>query len=141
MTPLELAFPGLAGGGYRPTSPPDDGYNCVGWAAGEADRWWWPDTPGRNHWPAGVPREETLAAFAAAYATLGYGPAATAEPEVGVEKVAVYARAGRPTHAARQLPSGRWTSKLGSGPDIEHELAGLEGAIYGTVALVLGRPA
>ena len=39
------------------------------------------------------------------------------------------------THAARQLPSGKWTSKLGDADDIEHNT--LEGgmrflACYGT---------
>jgi hypothetical protein len=49
------------------------------------------------------------------------------------EKVALFAKDGRVTHAARQLPSGRWTSKLGSDVDIEHELYAIEGEVYGTV--------
>jgi hypothetical protein len=48
--------------------------------------------------------------------------------------------AGIPTHAARQLTSGAWTSKLGNAADIEHELRALEGEIYGVVALILKRP-
>ena len=46
---------------------------------------------------------------------------------------------GIPTHAARQLRSGRWTSKLGQAEDIEHELRALEGAIHGAVVLILKR--
>ncbi|MCI0637958.1 MAG: hypothetical protein L0Y72_23715 [Gemmataceae bacterium] len=42
-----------------------------------------------------------------------------------------------PTHAARQLPTGRWSSKLGPSEDIEHDLHALEGEIYGTIALKL----
>jgi hypothetical protein len=47
---------------------------------------------------------------------------------------------GVPTHAARLLPSGLWTSKLGEWEDIEHDLHALEGDVYGTVALLLKRP-
>jgi hypothetical protein len=45
-----------------------------------------------------------------------------------------------PLHAARQLPSGRWTSKLGELEDIEHGLRDLEGDAYGTVVLIMKRP-
>jgi hypothetical protein len=44
-----------------------------------------------------------------------------------------------PKHAARQLPNGRWTSKLGVSEDIEHALHDLTGLIYGSVALVFKR--
>ena len=54
MNPLETIFPGLAGTGYAVTSPPAVEYNCIGWAAGEDDRWWWPDPAGVSYWPAGV---------------------------------------------------------------------------------------
>jgi hypothetical protein len=46
---------------------------------------------------------------------------------------------GEPTHAARQLPNGKWTSKLGRWQDIEHELDGLVGEMYGTVKQILKR--
>jgi hypothetical protein len=45
-----------------------------------------------------------------------------------------------PKHAARQLPSGRWTSKLGPMEDIEHALHDLTGMAYGSVVLVMKRP-
>jgi hypothetical protein len=60
--------------------------------------------------------------------------------EPGFEKVALIVDArGVPTHAARQLPTGRWTSNLGAWEDIEHELHALEGHAYGIVALLLTR--
>lgn len=60
--------------------------------------------------------------------------------EEGYEKVAIYAsRGGEATHAARQLPNGRWTSKCGENIDIEHVLEGLEGPAYGEVAKILKR--
>jgi hypothetical protein len=64
--------------------------------------------------------------------------------ERGYEKIAIYADAGGvPTHAARQLDSGKWTSKLGRLEDIEHDtLSSLQGPsppAYGEVRQVLRR--
>jgi hypothetical protein len=103
--------------------------------------WWWPSDDDRDTWPPGVPREETVAAFTAAFRTLGYDVALNESLEAGVEKIALFALAAdRPTHATRQLSDGRWTSKLGELADIEHDLRDLEGTAYGTVAVVLARP-
>ncbi len=80
--------------------------------------------------------------FVAAFASLGYTVCEGEGPEAGCEKIALFADAdGRPTHASRQLPGGRWTSKLGKLEDIEHELHDLEGAVYGAVVLILKRAA
>ncbi len=143
VTPLEAVFPGLARGGYRVTSPRDGDYNCIAWAAGESHAWWWPGRDVRKeYWPPGAPRERTREAFVAAFASLGYTICDGEDPEAGYEKIALFADAvGRPTHAARQLPGGRWTSKLGTAEDIEHGLHDLEGAIYGAVAVVMKRAA
>ena len=93
------------------------------------------------YWPGGVPREETLTAFTAAFATLGYEVADSETWEPGFDKVALFADAqGIPTHAARQLAQGRWTSKLGLSEDIEHNLHDVSGSIYGVVVRVLRRP-
>ena len=45
--------------------------------------------------------------------------------ELGTEKIALFADDGIFTHVARQLPNGRWTSKLGNDVDIEHDLEDL----------------
>lgn len=84
-------------------------------------------------------REDTLPAFLAAFALLGYTSTSDSTLEPNVGKVALYARSGSPTHAARQLPTGRWTSKLGQAEDIEHELLALVGSLYGDVAVILAR--
>lgn len=123
MSSLESAFPALAGSRYAVTSAATGTYNCLTWAAGETDRWWWPDPMGVGYWPEGAPREETLAA----YATSGFAPTSDPAPEPSFGKVAIYVRSGLPTHAARQLPNGRWTSKLGRDVDIEHALPDLAG--------------
>jgi hypothetical protein len=61
-------FPRLAPTGYRVTSPPDRLSNCIAWAAGDQQRWWWPLDPLDlgSFWPPGVAKEETVAAFAGA---------------------------------------------------------------------------
>lgn len=138
---MEELFPRLRGTDYQITSPPDAVYNCISWAVGEVKNWWWPAEPAKTYWPAGVPRMETLDAFCAALATLGYVVCDHAEVEQDYVKIALYADAERvPTHAARQLLSGRWTSKLGRMEDLEHALHDLEGALYGSVTLIMKRP-
>jgi hypothetical protein len=69
---------------------------------------------------------------------MGYLPCATTELEPDYRKIGLYAdAAGKPTHAARQLASGEWTSKIGRDEDIVHESLGqLEGAAYGHVVRV-----
>jgi hypothetical protein len=137
---IEAAFPKLQGTNWSKTSESEDCYNCIAWAAEVVTQWWWPTDPGKTYWPEALPRSVTLAAFQAAFATLGYVVCTNADPEPGFQMVALFARSdGIPTHAARQLSNGRWTSKLGMMQDIEHELRDLEGAVYGAVALVMKR--
>jgi len=142
ISQLEDNFPRLQGSGYRITSPAERRYNCIAWASRDMSDWWWPDLLGTAHWPLEVPRAVTLEAFQLAFATLGYVVCQDAEHEPGLEKIALYATSdGIPTHAARQLPNGGWTSKLGRMEDIEHGLHDLEGTAYGAVALVMKRAA
>ena len=56
------------------------------------------------------------------------------------EKIAIFTKpAGTLAHAARQLPNGRWPSKLGNEFDIEHDLPGVECSQYGQVRQYLKR--
>ena len=71
MERLEALFPRLRGTAYRIASSASDVYNCISWAAGDTEHWWWPGDPARTYWPLGVPRQETLAAFRDAFAALG----------------------------------------------------------------------
>jgi hypothetical protein len=127
-------------------SEPSEDYNCIAWAANEDFRVWWPDVRRIGYWPEDVAREETLDAFIAAYATLGYERCADGELENGFEKVVLYMHQGKPTHAAVQLASGFWSSKLGQSIDVEHdtpeaiitEVAGLAN-IYGAPVQFLRR--
>lgn len=137
---LEDVFPGLRGQPYQITSPRDQRYNCIAFAAGDDQHWWWPDLGGEDTWPSGVARAETLEVFREAFATLGYVVCGDDRLEAGYEKVALFALAGLPKHACRQLPSGRWASKLGRSEDIEHALHDLTGTAYGKVVLIMKRP-
>ena len=140
MAHLLQAFPGLRRGHFRLTSPATPDYNCIAWAAGDDEQWWWPDEEEEYYWPATVPRRETLDAFKLVYGQLGYEECATSNFEDGWQKVAIFVdNIGKPTHAARQLESGIWTSKCGEGEDIEHELPGLEGIWYGRAVCFMRR--
>lgn len=136
---LELTFPNLRGTPYQITSPSSPAYNCIAWAAGETNRWWWP-TPS-YYWPERITREATISTFVAVFQSLGYALCDDDRHEDGFEKVAIYVdAAGGPTHAARQLDSGGWTSKLGPEVDIRHvDLKSLESAVYGVVSQILKR--
>lgn len=138
--PFERNFPQLAAQGYEITSPPDRRYNCIAWAAGDQTRWWWPDLGECGFWPENAPRELSLVAFIAAFASVGYARCATGNSEAGLEKLALYVLNGRPTHAARQLADGWWTSKCGRSEDIRHTLEGLTGDLYGEPEVFLSRP-
>jgi hypothetical protein len=138
---LKAIFPKLADGSFRVTSDRDQAYNCIAWAAGVTHQRWWPlENPQEAYWPEGIQRVATLEAFQAMFAARGFSVCEDEELQPGVEKIALFADTARvPTHAARQLASGRWTSKLGKAEDIEHKLRDLEGEVYGTVVLVMQR--
>lgn len=104
----------------------------------DTERWWWPDDD--SFWPEGIAREESIAAFMAALGESGFEPCDDARLEEGCEKLAIYALLDDvPTHVARQLESGLWTSKLGQLQDIQHRLEDLVGRLYGQCQYFLKR--
>ncbi|MBB4639449.1 DUF7689 domain-containing protein [Longimicrobium terrae] len=136
---LSVNHPGLGTSHFKATSPYDAGYNCMAHAGGETKRWWDPCAYAGLYWPGG-PQSDDLEGWSAGYSQLGYRRCESPELEPGIEKIAFYCdEHGSPTHVARQLESGHWTSKIGKSEDIEHDLAGLEGKKYGTVAFVMQR--
>jgi hypothetical protein len=137
---IEGVFPNLRADGYGITSPQTSRYNCIAWAAGDDHRWWEPFFA-YGYWPPEATQERTLAAYQAAYETLGYDVADSGVLEASKEKIAIYVDSwGVPTHAARQLADGRWTSKLGQSYDVWHgSPKGVTGDIYGQVALFMSR--
>ena len=144
---LEFLLPGLEGQDYQITSPVNEHYNCVAWALGDSSRRWDPYESQDAYWPDGVPRDDTLATFIALFELLGFERCDDDALEPDSEKIAIFAEDGYFTHVARQLPSGRWTSKLGNDVDIEHDLDDLVRREtpfpqyrYGAVAALLRRP-
>ena len=139
----ELQHPNLSKDGYRVTSQRDKRYNCAAWAAGEenTEKWWEPRKGKGYHWPNEAPFNIRLGSYVKAYESVGFSECDDGEPETGFEKIVLYQDAdGDFSHAARQLESGKWTSKLGPQEDIEHTTAkGAEGGIYGRVAKFLKR--
>jgi hypothetical protein len=98
-------------------------YNCIAHTVKLTNSWDWPGF--------------SIEAFDEYYARHGFVPAgrATARAlavEKGVEKVVLYMADERVTHAARQLPDGRWTSKMGQLEVIIHnDVSDLIGGEYG----------
>jgi hypothetical protein len=83
-------------------------------------------------------------AFMLAFGTLGYVECNDGAPEDGIEKIALFAVSTTgyllPTHAALQLASGEWTSKLGPLEDIVHTtLEAVAGPVYGNAVKFMAR--
>ena len=100
MDDLESLFPGLHGSGYLVTSPADIRYNCVAWAAEDEEHWWWPDED--SYWPEGVAREETIAAFVAAFEKLGFVLVQRSPPRGGLREGGDLRRSGRHSNSCRE---------------------------------------
>ena len=147
LTDQEAAqcFPTLAPPATGPTnhqrkSDPSDNYNCIAHAYGIDNRPMWPGQPAPYWWPPGVSDDDTVESFVSLFQAIDYELCSTGELETGYEKVAIYATQNGPAHAARQLSSGKWTSKLGNAADIEHDsLDALSGPSYGTAVRFLRR--
>lgn len=132
---LTERFPALAAGGFQITSAPTPEYNCIAWAIGDNEHFWWPGT----HWPKTAGKKATRENFVRAFKLKGFELCENGNPEPGFEKIVLFEKDGAPTHAARLLPDGNWTSKMGSFHDISHKLEGLEGQVYGRATLFFKR--
>lgn len=141
---VEAQIPRLENSDYRITSPRDARYNCFAWAAGDAGRVWSPSMLGSGvYWPPGIPALPSRSGVIAAYRVCGFEVCDSPEVDPGFEKIAIFEDDnGEPRHAARQLASGAWTSKLGPHVDIEHqEVDAVGGFFYGEPRLYMRRPA
>lgn len=139
---IESEFPRLRQEGYSITSSETDDYNCIAWAGGETSRKWDPDPASGRYWPESVPRTLDIDSFVQLFALKGgYSMCDNDAFEHGFEKIAIFVNVSKEvTHAARQLTSGAWSSKLGDWEDIEHNtLSGLESSLCGKVAIILKR--
>lgn len=131
---LKTLFPALVK--YVETSPATEDYNCIAWACGDNTKWWWPNEA--VYWPQGIRCEETVDSFDELFLSGGAFHINSENVEAGIVKIALFALNGVPKHAARQLPNGMWTSKLGKAIDVAHSLRELEGDQYGIVTRLYG---
>ena len=128
-------FPGLATDNqFVVTSPIDKKYNCIAYAANKTDKWWWPAIEDGVYWPLDN-HDMLFPNLILAFETIGYRVCETWEFEEKYKKIALYIdEDGEFTHAARQMRSGVWTSKLGEVFDIFHgNPYTIEGDAYGKV--------
>jgi hypothetical protein len=135
----EANFPHLTKDLYEVTEDETNAYNCIALAAGDKTRRWEPDQTQVYFWP--IPkREYTVECFIEAFESLNYQRCRCSLKKRRFEKVALYhdpagcceaidnfgfwhpeVLPNSPTHAAKQLPSGIWNSKLGDWEEIEHK--------------------
>jgi hypothetical protein len=137
---IEADIPNLAGTRYSEESEATDAYNCIAFAFGDTQNWWWPIKGYGFYWPPGFDFNNSVDTFARLFEVHGYVRCNSSTHEHGYEKVVIYGRAGRVEHAARQLRSGCWVSKLGEEQDIEHDrVEDVECPLYGSATLFFKR--
>jgi hypothetical protein len=140
---LELQFSSLKNSYYSKTSEKTPRYNCIAYVAGDYERPWWPvPYQAPYFWPIDNPeKDESLEEFIEAFESLGYQCCDNDEQEDGFHKIVIYIdEDGFPSHMAKQLPNGKWSSKCGDLEDIEHDLkslCGKEKEGYGHIGRVM----
>lgn len=123
------SFPDLVDVSAKKTSEKTDRYNCIAWAFKDTRRSWWPNR--RTYWPIKTFGFTPLHSFEIWFKHDGWEECFDTCIEDGYVKIALYTLNGAPTHAARQLGNGLWTSKLGPDIDLTHALSDLSGPSYG----------
>ena len=103
-------------------------YNCISFAADVTHIKWWPGFYKDATWPPGAPYSVECDDF---------------EYVEGIERIALYThdgtKGGRPKHAAKQVDSTLWASKLGNSYDIKHHRGAVSGGAYGKIAAYMSR--
>lgn len=122
------------------TSPQTPYYNCIAWAFDDDTKWYWPDPDEMYFWPKEIPRTVEVNSFVELYRLIRYEVCESSEFELGYEKIAIFSdNLGLPTHAAKQLQNGHWTSKLGCEYDIQHTIESINNGAYGNAAIYMVR--
>ncbi len=124
---------------FELTSPATGKYNCIAWALEDPQFFYWPGPKEFYNWPKDLPRELSMEVFVQIFAANGYQICENASLEKGFQKIAIFEKNSEPTHAARQLPDGFWTSKIGALEDVRHSLAAISGGMYGGAVVFLKR--
>lgn len=136
---LEKDFPNSKNEPFIKTSEVTPLYNYIAWAADDCFKWYEPDPFGIYYWPPNIPREYTIGAYIKVYESLGYIRCTNGNLKSGEQKIAIFAKDNFPTHAAKQLQDGSWSSKLGKNIDVSHTLNAIEHGHYGLVVQFLVR--
>ena len=135
---LREEFPNLDSEGFEIVEPPSRLYNCIAYAADDVANWWEP-TRGR-YWPLHATFSKSIESLREVFVGLGFEQCEDSDAEDGYRKMALYEAQGIGNHAAVQMSSGRWRSKMGQGPVIEHlNPESLYGGMYGEVTTFMRR--
>jgi hypothetical protein len=132
---IKKKWPNLTEENARTTSEFCWFYNCLGFAVGDEENWWWPLKEEGIYWPKETPFINTTPNILKMLnEKFNYFECNSGEFEKGYEKIAIYGIEGgyTPKHYAIQSSIGKWKSKLGELEDIEHDtLEALNGFFYG----------
>jgi hypothetical protein len=121
------------------TSPITPNYNCIAWAFGDDTKWYWPENT--YFWPSKIRRKPDIQSFIELYELIGYLVCLDDSLQEGIEKIVIFTDQNNvPTHAARQLKNGNWTSKLGESHDVEHTIKSMHNSFYGNPKVYMSRP-
>ncbi|MCS6287651.1 MAG: DUF4157 domain-containing protein [Nitrospira sp.] len=137
---VSQAFPGLVSGDWCVIEPSTPTYNCFAWSVSDKTQWLDP-VPQIDNLYGNGDGKPSFADFDAFYAqTHDLYPQTAPDSNT---LVALFAKGTIPVHAA--LTAGAetcgtvpFTSKLGQGPLIAHDLYQLEGAVYGKAVRFYG---
>ncbi len=137
---VSQAFPGLVSGDWCVIEPSTPTYNCFAWSVSDKTQWLDP-VPQIDNLYGNGDSKPSFADFDAFYAqTHDLYPQTAPDSNT---LVALFAKGTIPVHAA--LTAGAetcgtvpFTSKLGQGPLIAHDLYQLEGAVYGKAVRFYG---
>ncbi len=140
MNYSDADFPNSSFDPFLVTSSQTTRYNCIAWACEDTEKWYWPDKKHMYYWPEEICRDETIECFIDLFKRIGYRICKNDRKEFWYTKVAIYCDDKKiPTHAARQLRNGYWTSKLGRNYDISHTLYSMSDGYYGNVEVFMKR--
>ena len=135
---LITTFPGLSKEDFDIVDQPSTRYNCIAYAAGDTSKRWDPDE--NYYWPPWATPDDRIESLIEVFDGLGFQQCDDGHLEDRYQKVALYEVQGEAKHAAAQMPSGRWRSKMGHGPVIEHRSPeSLSAGIYGEPTIFMRR--
>jgi len=75
-------FPNSVQEPFLMTSPQDIRYNCIAWAFGDNEKFYWPSDLPEYFWPENIEKEESIAAFIALYESIAYASCEDGEQDM-----------------------------------------------------------